>query len=226
MCQPSLSGPCSSWESQQALMTFPMTGFSQGQRIRQRHLLLDEIKPIIFQCWVIFSSCHGLFEPGNFNEVTISNFTIETAADSAGGPVPTTLMFYDLVFEFCSSRAVNTVDKDLFELDFRTKVQSYAAFSPPVTIAMLPGTFHNLTSSDVWAKSRRQSAKVHDNAARGGDVEAPDVERVLAHVACAFSPTDVEDDKVFRESCLDLTEGDIVEVVAGQLCCFFDPSLK
>ena len=32
--------------------------------------------------------------------------------------------------------------------------------------------------------------------------------------------------KVFRESCLDLTEGDIVEVVAGQLCCFFDPSLK
>ncbi|CAK9103661.1 unnamed protein product [Durusdinium trenchii] len=28
-------------------------------------LQLDEIKPIIFQCWVIFSSCHGLFEPGN-----------------------------------------------------------------------------------------------------------------------------------------------------------------
>ena len=58
--------------------------------------------------------------------------------------------------------------------------------------------------------------------------------KVLAHVACSFSPTDVEDDKatevsksgcldllrlvhlqVFRDSCLDLSEGDIVEVIAG-----------
>lgn len=39
--------------------------------------------------------------------------------------------------------------------------------------------------------------------------------RVVAHVASPFSPEDVEDDKVFREACLKVDDGDIVEVIAG-----------
>ncbi|CAE7456897.1 unnamed protein product [Symbiodinium natans] len=67
----------------------------------------------------------------------------------------------------------------------------------------------------VWAKMRRARLKVMDAAEVNTVAQCPDADRVLAHVACAFAPADVEDDKVFRESCLDLSEGDIVEVVAG-----------
>lgn len=52
----------------------------------------------------------------------------------------------------------------------------------------------------------------------GGEAEgaAEDASQtVLAHVAAAFGPTDVEDDKAFRECCLEVKEGDVVEVVAG-----------
>ncbi|CAJ1330703.1 unnamed protein product, partial [Effrenium voratum] len=76
----------------------------------------------------------------------------------------------------------------------------------------------------AWAKLRRTRAKVHQsNEESRVDIEAPcpDVDRVLAHVACSFSPTDVEDDKVFRDSCLDLSEGDIVEVIAGGAGWFY-----
>lgn len=196
------------------------------------------------------------------NEVVVSNLTLESSADAAGANESVLLIVYDLIFEFCSSRAVASVDKDLFQADFTSKVQFYAAFSVPATVAMLE--FLNLTSTPstsasspsdpwggvqqpepsasasdgsevfsiillvavvlllavtlavaVWAKSRRHTNKVSNHPQ--ADLEAPDadVERVLAHVACAFSPTDVEDDKVFRESCLDLSEGDIVEVIAG-----------
>jgi len=198
----------------------------------------------------------------SLDEVAISNLTLKSSANSAGVNDSVALIVFDLIFDFCSSSAVMSVDKNLFETDFKSKVQFYAAFSVPSTIAMLE--LENLTSSEptnasnpdsgdpwagvqeppadssddghvltilvvavvlllavtlavsVWAKSRRHTAKVHDN--RPADVEAPaapDVERVLAHVACPFSPADVEDDKVFRESCLDLSEGDIVEVIAG-----------
>lgn len=45
--------------------------------------------------------------------------------------------------------------------------------------------------------------------------EAGAEQQVLAHVTYGFSPTVVEDDKLFRDSCLELQSGDIVEVVAG-----------
>eukprot|EP00439_Symbiodinium_sp_Y106_P045915 s1143_g5.t2 len=68
----------------------------------------------------------------------------------------------------------------------------------------------------AWAKARRARLKVvADSEEEHKVAQSPDVDRVLAHVACAFAPSDVEDDKVFRESCLDLSEGDIVEVIAG-----------
>jgi len=47
-----------------------------------------------------------------------------------------------------------------------------------------------------------------------GVVETPEP-TVVAKVAEAFHPGDVEDQKSFRESCLELEEGDTVEVVAG-----------
>jgi len=57
--------------------------------------------------------------------------------------------------------------------------------------------------------------EVHaDDVEAGASVEVE--ERVIiANVAHAFSPADVEDNKVFREACLELKEGDVVEVVAG-----------
>jgi transcription antitermination factor NusG len=48
------------------------------------------------------------------------------------------------------------------------------------------------------------------------DAEAAVSEAVVfASVADAFHPGDVEDEKSFHESCLELEEGDIVEVIAG-----------
>lgn len=68
----------------------------------------------------------------------------------------------------------------------------------------------------AWAKARRARLKVvADSEEEHKVAQSPDVDRVLASVAWAFAPADVEDDKVFRESCLDLSEGDIVEVIAG-----------
>eukprot|EP00929_Paragymnodinium_shiwhaense_P050190 TRINITY_DN25293_c0_g1_i2.p1 TRINITY_DN25293_c0_g1~~TRINITY_DN25293_c0_g1_i2.p1 ORF type:complete len:609 (+),score=100.36 TRINITY_DN25293_c0_g1_i2:174-2000(+) len=50
----------------------------------------------------------------------------------------------------------------------------------------------------------------------GEEEEEDGVEkRVVAQVCAAFAPDDVEDDKMFREACLQLNEGDVVEVIAG-----------
>ncbi|CAE8722585.1 unnamed protein product, partial [Polarella glacialis] len=69
----------------------------------------------------------------------------------------------------------------------------------------------------AWHRRRRKVEAEEDVVASRPSAEGGDTleQVVLAKVACSFSPLDVEDDKVFRESCLELQEGDIVEVVAG-----------
>lgn len=84
----------------------------------------------------------------------------------------------------------------------------------------------SVISVATWAFFRRSRQKV---SAPELDEEQPSAEldekhpseaaesegRILAHVAAAFRPEEVEDDKVFRESCIEILEGDVVEVVAG-----------
>lgn len=72
----------------------------------------------------------------------------------------------------------------------------------------------------VWHRRRHRLKVLHsedefhqEGLSQTG--QESDVQRVLAHVSCSFSPADVEDNKVFRETCLELQIGDIVEVIAG-----------
>jgi len=48
-----------------------------------------------------------------------------------------------------------------------------------------------------------------------GNDDGIDTAVIYASVAEAFRPGDVEDEKSFHESCLELEEGNVVEVVAG-----------
>lgn len=67
----------------------------------------------------------------------------------------------------------------------------------------------------VRFRRRRRSKLIFpdDGEEQAGATLAADA--ILAHVACSFSPLDVEDDKIFRESCLELQPGDVIEVIAG-----------
>eukprot|EP00930_Biecheleria_cincta_P043615 TRINITY_DN29936_c0_g1_i1.p1 TRINITY_DN29936_c0_g1~~TRINITY_DN29936_c0_g1_i1.p1 ORF type:complete len:615 (-),score=110.54 TRINITY_DN29936_c0_g1_i1:22-1866(-) len=71
----------------------------------------------------------------------------------------------------------------------------------------------------TWAFFRRSRQKVSasdpelDEEQPGEPAESES--RILAHVAAAFRPEEVDDDKVFQESCIEILEGDVVEVVAG-----------
>jgi len=72
-----------------------------------------------------------------------------------------------------------------------------------------------IMGSGAWIWRQRQRQKVAGTLDESPQEMPPQRQRVLAHVFCPFSPADVEDDKVFQESCLVLSEGDIVEVAAG-----------